>query len=101
MIVKKGEALTEGGKGKGSINELNGTCMVRMSRTRKVTRNSCVFHVIKGFREEFLVIKDEDEKWQGRNLAVWAKRGKWYFNIQLLGKRIRVFPGVREPAVQI
>lgn len=56
------------------------------ARTRKVTRNSCVLCVIKGFREEFLVIKDGDGKWQGRNLAVWAKRGKWYFNIQLLGK---------------
>lgn len=75
--------------------------MARKSRTRKVTRDSCVLHVIKGFREEFLVIKDGDEKWQGRNLAVWAKREKWYFNIQLLGERIRVFPGVREPAVQI
>lgn len=55
-------------------------------RTRKVTRNSCVLCLIKGFREDFLVIKDGDGKWQSRNLAVWAKRGKWYFNIQLLGK---------------
>lgn len=55
-------------------------------RTRKVTRNSCVLHVMKGFREEFSVIKDGDGKCRVANLAVWAKRGKWYFNIQLLGK---------------
>lgn len=32
-------------------------------RARKVTRNSCVLHVMKGFREEFSVIKDGDGKW--------------------------------------
>lgn len=60
--------------------------MARKGQDKKGNKKQHVLCVIKGFREDFLVIKDGDGKWQGRNLAVWAKRGKWYFNIQLLGK---------------
>lgn len=48
-------------------------------RTRKVTRNSCVFHVMKGFREAFSVIKDGDGKWQGGKFSSVGKEGKMVF----------------------